>query len=50
MTGSAALALGTDVFIVFSKKVTGEAKLARAIKADLSSLGSCRWSTRTGLG
>jgi hypothetical protein len=39
MTGSAALALGIDVFIVFSKKVPGEAKLALAIKDELEQLG-----------
>lgn len=39
MTDSAALGAGIDVFIVFSKKVPGEAKLALAIKDSLEQLG-----------
>jgi tetratricopeptide (TPR) repeat protein len=39
MTYSPGRAFGVDVFIVFSKKVVGEAKLAFAIKDELEQLG-----------
>lgn len=39
MTDSAALGIGIDVFIVFSKKVPGEAKLALEVKDQLEQLG-----------